>query len=247
MLIPGQQFSVATLGRRAKAAGEKAGQLLPILDAWARQRVRDAAADELYVNAPVRMVVEQDSLCWLSGQLSAAVDGEGWAQEFRQLPNLEQVARDGGSALAKGVALVNAERQEQGRPLLVDQGDHFHALRGAGGGFRKAERKAIAALGQAEKAQQELEECKQQGRHAHADRRLAVAHCVFDDKAIAISRKSRGNFLCQLAGIHTQRRTFRQLHLLIRLSRLAFAARHDHHVDQKPAQRLRHVDHKTIH
>jgi hypothetical protein len=114
------------------------------------------------------MVVEQESLCWLSGQLSAAVDGDGWAQEFRQLPNLEQVARDGGNALAKGVALVNAERQEQGRPPLVDQGDHFHALHGASGGFRKAQSKAATALDEAEKAQKELEECQKQGRHANA-------------------------------------------------------------------------------
>src|SRR5260370_41268283 len=114
------------------------------------------------------MVVEQESLCGLSGQLSAAVDGEGWAQEFRQLPNLEQLARDGGSALAKGVALVNAERQEQGRPLLVDQGDHFHALRGASGGFRKAQRQAATALDEAGKGQKELEEFRKQGRHAHA-------------------------------------------------------------------------------
>src|SRR5207249_10587094 len=126
--------------------GRRSGEWLPVFGGCARAGGRQAAADELYVNDPVRMVVEQGSLCWLSGQLSAAVDGEGWAQEFRQLPNLEQLARDGGTALAKGVALVNAERQEQGRPPLVDQGDHFHALRGAGGGFRKADRKAVEAV-----------------------------------------------------------------------------------------------------
>jgi hypothetical protein len=168
VLIPGKQLSVATLGRRTKALGKKSGELLPILDEFARARARQAAADELYVNDPVRMVVEQDSLCWLSGQLSAVVDGEGWAQEFRQLPNLEQVARDGGTALAKGVAVVNAERREQGRPLVVDQGDHFHALRGASVGFRKAQRQAATALDEAEKAQKELEECKKQGQHANA-------------------------------------------------------------------------------
>src|SRR6266478_3027041 len=168
VLIPGQQLSVASLGRRPLALGKKSGELLPVLDEFARARARQAAADELYVNAPVRMVVEQESLCWLSGQLSAAVDGEGWAQEFRQLPNLEQLARDGGTALAKGVALVNAERHEQGRPLLVDQGDHFHALHGAGAGFRKAQKKAATALDEAEKAQKKLEECKQQGVPAHA-------------------------------------------------------------------------------
>jgi len=30
--------------------------------------------------------------------------------------------------LAKGVALVNAQRHEQGLEPIVDQGDHFHAL-----------------------------------------------------------------------------------------------------------------------
>jgi hypothetical protein len=163
VLIPGQQASVATLGRWAKAAGEQAGQLLPILDAWARPRVREVAADELYVNDPVRMAVEQDSLCWLSGRLNEPVDGAGWAEEFRQLPQLEQVARDGGKGLAKGVALVNAERQAQDRPLLVDQGDHFHALRGAGAGLRKAQRQAAKALAAAEEAQQELEDLQRQG------------------------------------------------------------------------------------
>jgi hypothetical protein len=163
VLIPGKQLSVATLGRRSKAAGEKAGQLLPILDELARERVREAAADELYVNDPVRMVVEQESLCWISGRLGETVDGEGWAEEFRQLPKLEQVARDGGKALQKGVALVNAERQEQGQPLVVDKGDHFHALRGAGVGLRRVQRQSAKALAEAEQAQQELEESQKQG------------------------------------------------------------------------------------
>jgi hypothetical protein len=163
VLIRGKQLSVPSLGRRSKAAGEKAGQLLSLFDELARERVRDAAADELYVNDPVRMVVEQESLCWISGRLGETVDGEGWAQEFRQLPKLEQVARDGGQGLAKGVALVNAERQEHGQPPVVDKGDHFHALRGAGVGLRKVHRQAAKALAKAEKAQQELEECQRQG------------------------------------------------------------------------------------
>jgi 2'-5' RNA ligase len=94
---------------------------------WLR-RACEAAADEIYVTAAVLMVVEQQSLCWLTGRLRAEVNGEAWAQEFRHFPNLAQVARDGGNALAKGVAVVNAERQAQGQPLVVDQGDHFHAL-----------------------------------------------------------------------------------------------------------------------
>src|SRR5579864_7333306 len=78
VLIPGQQQSVATLGRATQAAGKKAGELLPILDAWARQQVRDVAVDEIYVKAPVLMTVEPESLCWLvaaSATPSAAKPG----------------------------------------------------------------------------------------------------------------------------------------------------------------------------
>jgi len=163
VLIPGQQQSVATLGRATQAAGKKAGELLPILDAWAQERVREATADEIYVKDAVLMTVEPESLCWLGGRLSDEVTGEAWAQEFRQLPNLEQLMRDGGNALQKGVALVNAERQKQGQPLVVDQGDHFHALRGGSVGVRKEEKQAGKALAEAEAAEEELAECERQG------------------------------------------------------------------------------------
>jgi hypothetical protein len=165
VLMPGQQQSVATLGRATQAAGKKAGELLPIVDAWARERVREVAADEIYVKDAVLMTVEPDSLCWLGGRLSDAVSGEAWAQEFGQLPNLEQVTRDGGQGLAKGVALVNTQRQEQGQPAVVDQGDHFHALRGGRVGLRKAERQAGKTLAAAEAADQELAQCARRGQN----------------------------------------------------------------------------------
>jgi hypothetical protein len=165
-LTLGKVLSVPTLGRRTKAAGEKAGQLLAVFDEVARQQVRQSAADEIYVSAPVLMVVEQESLCWVSGQLTASVSGEAWAKEFGQLPNLEQVTRDGGTGLAKGVGLVNEQRQQQKQPLVVDQGDHFHALRSAGVALHKAEKRAGKTLAEAEAAQKELEECQRQGRDA---------------------------------------------------------------------------------
>jgi hypothetical protein len=185
VLLRGQQLSVPTLGRRAKAAGEKSGQLLEVLDEWSRPRVRDTAADELYVNDPVRMIVEQESLCWMSGHLSANADGDGWAEEFRQLPNLEQVARDGGKGLQKGVELVNAERQERDQAPVIDKGDHFHALRGGSVGLRKAQMQASRALTEAENAQQQVEECRRQGQSltgpsAHARAAWKKAEEVMD-------------------------------------------------------------------
>jgi hypothetical protein len=163
VLIPGQSECVATLGRATKAAGQKAGPLLTVLDEQARQQVRDAAADEIYVKDPVLMVVEQESLCWLTGRLSETVNGEGWADAFRQLPHLEQVARDGGRCLQNGVAVINAERQARGQAPVVDQGDHFHALRSGGVGLGKEELQARQALAAAEKAQEELAQCRRQG------------------------------------------------------------------------------------
>ena len=163
VLIPGQQPSVATLGRATQAAGAKAGPLLAVLDEYARQRVRDLTADELHVNDPVLMAVELESLCWVVGHKSDEASGETWAREFRQFPHLELVTRDGGKGLEKGVALVNAERQAAGQSAIVDQGDHFHALRGGGVGLRKAEMRTRQALAKAEQSQKELDECARQG------------------------------------------------------------------------------------
>lgn len=194
VFIPGQQLSVASLGRATQAAGKKAGEILVVMDEWARERVREVAADEIYVKDPVLMTVEPESLCWVGGRLSPEVNGVEWAKEFGQLPNVEQVMRDGGKALAKGVALVNAQRQEQaeqsqpateqgeeGQPaqgqaaqeqgapqLIVDQGDHFHAFWGGGVGLRKAEKQAGQALAAAEAAEKELAECGRHGKNRSA-------------------------------------------------------------------------------
>jgi hypothetical protein len=163
VLIP-KPLSVATLGRRSQQAGKQATELLAVLDAWTQQHVRQAAADEIYVSAPVLMVVEPESLCWVSGRLSATVDGPTWSKEFKQLPQLEEVMRDGGKGLEKGVALVNEQRAEQGQASVVDQGDHWHALRGSGVGLRKLEAAARQAWAEVETAEKELQECQ---RHGH--------------------------------------------------------------------------------
>src|SRR5262249_37689660 len=163
VLRPGRVLSVATLGRRTRAGAGRAGLLLPVLDEWARQMVRDAAGDEIYLKDPVYMIVEQHSLCWLWGRLADSVDGEGWYTAFQQFPRLEQLARDGGTALKKGVALLNADRQEQHQPEVVDQGDHFHALRSGGAGLRKAQQRASRALAAAEQAEQKGQAVRRRG------------------------------------------------------------------------------------
>jgi hypothetical protein len=164
VLLAGRQLSVPTLGRATRAAGAKAGQLLAVLDALARGRAREVAADEIYVKSPVLMTVEPGSLCWLGGRLSAELSGEAWAAELARLPNLEQVTRDGGTALAKGVALLNAHRQGQGLSAVADQGDHYHALRGGGAALRQAEARARQAFARAEAADRQLAAANRRGR-----------------------------------------------------------------------------------
>ncbi len=163
VLIPGKVLSVPTLGRRTQAAGEKSGALLEVFDEMTRPLVREASGDEIYVRDPVLMVVEQESLCWVGGKISAETNGEAWAKEFERLPNLEQLARDGGSGLTRGVALDNVRRQREGHEPIRDQGDHFHALWRGGVGVHRAEKRARQALAKAEAAEKALQECSRQG------------------------------------------------------------------------------------
>jgi hypothetical protein len=164
-LLPGQAPSVATLGRRVQKVAVQVGTLLPVLDEFARLEVRQVAGDEIYVLAPVLMVVEPESLCWLTGSLTTQVSGEVWAGQFGALPALEQVTRDAGSGLRKGVALLNDQRREQGLPAVADQLDHFHTVREGGRGQRKRELRLKQAYDKADKMQQELDYKRQQGQN----------------------------------------------------------------------------------
>ena len=139
--------SVAQLGRCSHAAAHKAEASLAVLDDVVRPQVEQVAADEIFFGRRAcLMVVEQQSLCWLSGRLADDRNGETWAEEFRRLPNLKQVTRDGGSGLAKGVALVNQERQERGEAALADQEDHFHTLREGRRALRQVQQRVCRAI-----------------------------------------------------------------------------------------------------
>jgi hypothetical protein len=164
VLLPGKIPSVATLGRWTQAAGQKAGPLLAVLDDWTRPRVRQAVADEIYVSQPVLMLVEPESLCWQAGRrLEEPVTGAVWAEEMGRLPALEQVARDGGNCLGRGVTDLNEGRQEQGLAPVADQLDHFHVLRDGGVVVGRAERAARRAFKALETAETRLAKCQRQG------------------------------------------------------------------------------------
>jgi hypothetical protein len=146
--------SVPQLGRWAQAAAQQAEAVLSVLDTVARPRVEQAADEIFFGRRPCLMVVEQHSLCWLTGRLADDRSGPTWAEEFRRLPNLQQVSRDGGTGLAKGVALVNQERQDQGHQAIADQEDHFHTLREGRRALRHIQQRVCRAIDALAAAQQ---------------------------------------------------------------------------------------------
>jgi hypothetical protein len=110
------------------------------------------------------MVVEPESLCWLTGRLVEARDGITWAEEFARFPALEAVVRDDGSGLGKGVKLERARRRDAGLPDLDDSLDIFHTLREGGRALRKTWGAASRALECADAAQKEFDRRGRQGR-----------------------------------------------------------------------------------
>lgn len=148
-----QAPSVATLGRMTRAAAQKATAWLPVLDAVSRPRAEQVAADEIFFGRkPCSMVLEQHSLCWLSGRLTEQRTGEEWAKEFGSLPGLRQTTQDGGTALAKGLDLVNQQRRAQGQAAVVAQDDHFHVQREGRRALRRLRGRVTKGIAQAEEA-----------------------------------------------------------------------------------------------
>ncbi len=151
---PRRPPSVAQLGRWSRDAARRAAPLLEVLDEFSRPRVQQAAPDEIFFgHKPCLMVIEQHSLCWVSGRLAERRDGLEWAKEFRQLPNLRQATQDGGAGLAKGLATVNAERQQAGQSPILAQDDHFHVLREGTRALRKMQGAAARLIDKADEAQ----------------------------------------------------------------------------------------------
>jgi hypothetical protein len=145
--------SVPTLGRMTQAAAQKATALLDVLDAVSRSQAEQVAADEIFFGKKAcLMVVEQHSLCWLSGRLTDRRSGEEWAKEFGPLTRLRQTTQDGGTALAKGLALVNQERQQKGQEAVLAQDDHFHVQREGRRALRRLHGRVAERIAKAEEA-----------------------------------------------------------------------------------------------
>jgi hypothetical protein len=110
------------------------------------------------------MVVEPESLCWITGRMVKARDGATWAEEFARLPALQAVVRDDGTGLGRGVKLELARRRAAGLPDLDDTLDVFHTLREGGRALRMTWGAASRALERADAAQKGFDHRARQGR-----------------------------------------------------------------------------------
>src|SRR3954471_25003805 len=131
---------------------------------FSRSAHRLATGRDFFGRRPVLMVVEPDSLCWLTGRMVKARDGVTWAEEFARFPALEAVVLDDGTGSGKGVKLERARRRAAGLPDLDDSLDVFHTLREGGRALRKTWGAAARALERAEAAQKEFDQRARLGR-----------------------------------------------------------------------------------
>src|SRR5213593_620087 len=106
---------------------------------------------------PALMVVEPETLCWITGRMAGTRDGATWAGEFARLPALRAVVRDDGTGLGKGVRLDNARRRDAGLPEIEATLDVFHTLREGGRALRQTWGVASRALDRAAAAQKAVD------------------------------------------------------------------------------------------
>ena len=109
------------------------------------------------------MVIEPESLCWMTGRMVEARDGVTWAEEFARLPALKSVVRDDGTGLGKGVKIERARRRAQDLPDVDDTLDVFHTFREGGRASRKTWGAAGRALERADVAQKDFDRRGRQG------------------------------------------------------------------------------------
>lgn len=116
------------------------------------------------------MVVEPESLCWLTGRMVQARDGVTWAEEFARFPALKAVVRDDGTGLGKGLKLERARRRAAGQSDIDDTLDIFHTFREGGRALRMTWGAASRALESAAAEQRPVDRrgCQGQSRAGHA-------------------------------------------------------------------------------
>ncbi len=109
------------------------------------------------------MVVEPESLGWLTGRIGAARDGITGAAEFARLPALKALVREDGTGLGKGWRRERDRRRAGGRADLDDTPDVSHTRREGARALGRSWGGAARALGRAAVARGQLDRRGRQG------------------------------------------------------------------------------------
>jgi hypothetical protein len=173
----------STLHRWVQAAGLAAGRVLKSLDTRCRVLVLVGCLDEIFFHGrPVLVGVEPASMTWFLGRKAHDRSGATWAKSLRDWSALSFVTADAGTGLQAGIAAVQHERHEEGKPALENGLDVFHTTQEARRVLRQSWSAVDRLWEQAEAASRRVEQAQRQGRDA---RGMAVAARHAWKKAVA--------------------------------------------------------------
>jgi hypothetical protein len=154
----------STLHRWIKLAGVAAGRVLKLLDARCQALVLVGCLDEVFFHGrPVLVGVEPASLAWFLGQKADDRSGATWAKALSDWDGLAFVTADAGKGLQAGIAAVQRERQEDGKPSLENGLDVFHTTYEARRVLRQSWNRVERLWEQAEVASRRVERSRRQG------------------------------------------------------------------------------------
>jgi hypothetical protein len=181
----------STLHRWIKAAGLAAGRVLKFLDARCRVLVLVGCLDEIFFHGrPVPVGVEPASMTWFLGQKANDRSGATWAKSLRDWSALSYVTADAGTGLQVGIATVQQQRHEDGKPALENGLDVFHTTQEARRVLRQSWSQVERCWEQAEAATRRVEQAQRQGQDARGV--AVVARCAWKKAEAAFPQYERG-------------------------------------------------------
>jgi hypothetical protein len=180
----------STLHRWTKHAARAAGRVLKALDARCQALVLVGCLDEIFFHGrPVLVGIEPASMTWFLGQKAADRSGATWAEALRAWPALSFVTADAGTGLQAGIAAVQQERQEQGRPALENGLDVFHTTYEARRVLRLIWNRVERLWERAEIASRRVERSQRQGQDARGA--AVAARCAWKKAEAAFAQYER--------------------------------------------------------
>jgi hypothetical protein len=188
----------STLHRWIKHAALAAGRVLKVLDAQCQALVLVGCLDEIFFHGrPVLVGVEPASMAWFLGQKAIDRTGATWAKALRGWDALSYVTADAGTGLQAGIAAVQQERQENGKPALENGLDVFHTTQEAQRVLRQSWSQVERLWERAEAATGRVEQARRQGQDARGA--AVAARCAWKKTEAAFAQYERGEAGWKLA------------------------------------------------